>query len=832
MTRRPLGALLATTALSLPAAASAQTAGYAEPDEIVVTARKRVETLQDVPVSVSVVTDRAIDQLNLNAFQDIARVTAGLTFDDEFGRDSNRPVIRGQANVLGESGIAFFIDGVYVTGSLADYNVQEIERIEIVKGPQSALYGRNTYSGAINIVTAPAAGPLRGEVLVDVSEYDRYELTGTVRGSLTDTLAAALTARYYEFGGEFTNRFDGEKVGDEKTQALSGVVEWTPSDVLEIRARAYYAESEDGQPAIFAQPASANNCFTDNGALYAGGGRYFCGVIEPGQVNTDFSRQITEDAGTQIDTFQGSLRADYVVSDRATLTSITGFNSRDVTQRTDGDYQPTSFQTAVFTPGGFPFAGFADGPPFTYGFVGSTVDFTFENEALTEDFSQEVRFAFEEDRYGLLAGVYYFDQSIESQDIRELPEDAFARASASFGAAVAQQQALCAASFLCESIIPFFGPSLPESRDLVERDIENTAVFGSLRVDPVETVSVTFEGRYQVERIAQQVTAQDAGVPGQDVTRAKTTFKDFLPRVTADWQPTDDHLFYAVYAEGTKPGGFNGALAIQAGLPTFDEERATSIEVGVKNTLLDGQLTANLALYTNEVEGYQLTQNARVDPARIDPDDQTDLGQTQSAIRNVGDADLKGGELEFLFRPAAIEGLTLVANWAYVDTEFTEGTDENQGILNDVLDDGLSNASLGLQFPDIPGDTTPVFGSIVGKSLPRAPENVVFVDADYQFAAPGLSDWFAFVGANYSYQDSAFIQVANEAETGSAEVVNARLGVGNDRILVRLYANNLFDEDAILGGLRFADGDDSFKRSFNGTRRRGRHFGIEAQLRF
>ena len=143
MTRRHLHGLLGCTALSLPATANAQ-AVDADPDTIVVTARKRDETLQEVPTTVSVVGQDAIDDLNLQSLQDVTKVTAGILFDNEFGRDSNRPVIRGQANILGESGVSTFIDGVLVTGSLSDYDVQDVARVEIVKGPQSALYGRNT----------------------------------------------------------------------------------------------------------------------------------------------------------------------------------------------------------------------------------------------------------------------------------------------------------------------------------------------------------------------------------------------------------------------------------------------------------------------------------------------------------------------------------------------------------------------------------------------------------------------------------------------------------------------------------------------------------------
>ena len=821
--RRPyLTALLVSSALATPELATAQTAGASAPDEIVVTARKRDETLQEVPTTVSVVSDDAIDQLSLQSLSDITKTSAGILFDNEFGRTSNRPVIRGQANILGDSGVAYFIDGVYVTGSLADYDVQDIERVEIVKGPQSALYGRNTYSGAINILTQSPAGDLSGQVRADVSEYDRYEVTGSVGGSITDTLSGRIGARYYSFGGEFTNAFDGEKIGDEETMSVSGVLEWAPSDRLTVRARGYYAESEDGQSALFLQSADQNNCFEDNGTLYGGLGRYYCGVVAPGQVNVNAEEQFDGQVGRQIDTTQLSLRADWDVGERGTFTSITGFNDRGVVDRTDGDYAPTSFQTAVFTPGGFPFAGFPV-PPFSYAFVGTTVDFSFENDTQTRDFSQELRFLHDGDRVDLLAGVYYFDQDTDSQDIRDLPDDAAARAGASFGAAFGQQQALCAANPICGSIVPFFGPSVAESRDRSEEEVQNTAVFGSIGFDVTDTLTVSVEGRYQEERIRRLNIDPEADTSQGLFVRTPgfAVFESFTPRVLVDWSATEDNLLYGIYAQGTKPGGFNSVLAASVGVPTFDEEKvANSFEIGSKNTLADGQATLNLAAFFNELEGYQISRNV-FDEA---------TGRSQSATTNAGDAEVFGVEVEGTLRPAAVEGLTIFGNYAYTDAEFTSGTDENQGLLNDVADDGLVNCSLGDEFSDT--DCQSAFGSIAGNRIPRTAEHVAFVDAEYRFDAPGLSGWDAFVGANFRYESSKFAQVVNEAETGDTELLNARAGIVGDRVAVRFYVNNILDEDSTPLVLRYADAEDSFKRAFVGSRRRGRHAGVNVTLGF
>jgi iron complex outermembrane recepter protein len=219
--------LLAVTAL-VPSAVFAQAApaddtGYGD---IIVTARKTEEKLQNAPTTVAVATAEMIDRLGLDSVADITKTTAGIVFDDSFGRDANRPVIRGQANILGQSGVAFFIDGIYYSGSIADFDTDSIERFEVVKGPQSALYGRNTYSGAINLITKMPGKEWAGRVSADISERDRYDITANVRGPLGSGFGIAVGGRYYDNKGEFTNFYDGSRIGKQQTKSLYGVLKY------------------------------------------------------------------------------------------------------------------------------------------------------------------------------------------------------------------------------------------------------------------------------------------------------------------------------------------------------------------------------------------------------------------------------------------------------------------------------------------------------------------------------------------------------------------------------------------------------------------------------
>ena len=785
-------------------------------EEITVTARKKEEIIQEVPVAVTAISASMIESMNLQNLDDIAKFTAGLTFDPEFSRTSNRPVIRGQANILGDSGVSYFIDGVYITGSINDYDLNDIERIEVVKGPQSALYGRNTYSGAINIITKSPQEGLNARAQIQVSDDDQQQLSASVNGK-AGAFGFGLTGRYYELDSPWTTDFDGARVGQQESSSLSGVLTFEPGERFSARLRAYYNETRDGQPPLFAQPASFNNCFPDNGSLYAGLGRYYCGEVAPRPLTTDFTRQ-APDARDENDTLQVSLALDFGLTDNLTLTSITGFNQVDSAFVVDGDYDDGSFAVANFTPNGFPFAGFPV-PPFEYAYAGSIADFTFANEESRDDISQEFRLRWELDRSEFLLGAYYFDESVDSRDIREIPPGGQDRATAAYFAEFGRMQGVCAANPICGSIVPFFGPTIVVPRNENKLDTTNTAVFGMAAFDLTDATRLTFEARWQREEIDQVAVIQDLGTPPEEIetVTANATFDAFKPRITIDHQLSDNHMIYGLVASGTKPGGFNGPIAIDVGRPTYDEEDVVAWEFGSKNIAFEGQVLANLALYYNQIEGYQLTQNVRTET------------NTVSAIANAGDADILGLEAEFVYSPAQIQGLTLVANYAYTNAEFVAGADENLGLLEDVADNGFVDCSLGNEFPD-DDECTSAFGDITGKKIPRVSEHQLFVDAEYRGQMAG--DWEWFVGANYSYESSRFAQVVNLGETGDISLVSARLGFTNGSWFFSLWGKNLTEEDTSPLVLRYADGLDSFKRSFVGTARRPRYFGITASVNF
>ncbi len=799
----------------VPESSAEESAGVIE--EVVVTARKRSEGLQDVPVAVTAFTADQISEFGIRDLSDVSKITAGLIFDSEFSRGSNRPVIRGQANILGESGVSYFIDGLYVSGSIDDYDLSNVERIEVVKGPQSALYGRNTYAGAINIATRGAGESVGGDVSLQLAQFNQYQLTAAVSGPLGETVSGGINVRHYERGGPFTNEYDDSEIGVQQSQSISAFVELSPGERLNILARAYRGRRDDGQPPVAATRYFDNNCYPDDGSLYGGAGRYYCGVVEPGPIDTDWTVQAPEAQDTD-DHTQIGIRVDVDLTDSLSLTWITGTSQRDESLVIDGDYQPTSFQVANFTPNGFPSGGFADGPPFFYGYVGTMSDFTFASATETETVSQEVQLAFDADRARGMLGAYYYGEDRTTRDIRQVSAAQQGMAAANYAAELARMRAICAANFLCESMTPRFGPTVVVPRDSNDISIVNTAVFGMISVDIGENLGLTFEGRFQDEEIEQHAVLQDLGSPPADPVSAKAGFDGFLPRVTVDWRPGERSLVYALYAAGTKPGGFNSTVAIEAGLPTYEEEEARSFELGYKTVLADGQVTANLAWFSNEIEGYQLTQNVQA-------------GQNAtSATVNAGNADISGFEAEITARPETMPGVTLRLNYAWTDPEYSKGYDQNQGLLLDVDDDGLTNCSTGKQFAEVESCTgNAKFGSIAGKQVPRTANHQLFADAEIR--RPMGSGWEWYVGANYAFESSKFAQVHNEAETGDTTLINLRGGMVSDRYDVRLWVRNVGGETTPYNVLRYAE-PAAFRRNFAVAHRPDTQVGVTVAARW
>lgn len=853
--------LLAFTAISSAPIMAQTSTGTARADsggrleDIVVTARKTEETLQSAPVAVSVLSDTRIADLGMKSVDDFSKQATGISFSQAFGRSSDRPVIRGQSNVLAnvqfgvETGAAYFIDGVYYQGDIQGFNPDEIARVEIIKGPQSALYGRNTYAGAINIITKDPADHLSGSLRATAAEHNTYEVMGSISAPIAgDQLGFRAGGRYYRYGGEYTNQLTGKKVGQEKTYSAYATLVGKLGDDLKIKLRGDYQHDRDGPLALFLQGASANNCEPGyRSAAYrtvssvlpyipatlgasTNTNQYYCGVIKPEpnniRLNTDpiaitipgYAGQPpsfrtkpvsgnfdgTAFDGIRNDTYLISANVDWDIGGSGwVLSSLTGYRYYDHLFGTDSDHSDSFF----FFNTNPAIGGSAPNPLVTEPAFANTT------RARYHDFSQELRIATPTDHWiRAMAGVYYFKQRYTSVDLT------FAN--------------------------PTRGEALGTDASQAGT-IEDKAVFGLVEIKPFEGFSVTGELRYAEETktlidrasaasifcAGETGHASQFGFTGTCLGRAKFTGTD--PRVTINYKTPGGTLFYAVYATGRKPGGFNGTAGLVADLPRYLPEKAESYELGIKADI-SPELRVNGSLYHNKLTNIQLTS------AIPDPNNPRAL---TSIVTNTGNGLTQGFELELQASPA--RGLLFTAGISYVDAHFTSGCDADYFILNS----GGLRVNFDTRNP--PAEALP-FCSIKGKKLPLGSPWIINGSASYDHPLSG--DWSIFANTNFSYEDKKFVQTDNLAEVGDAFLVNVRLGVRNERFSITAFVKNLTNEDSVPLATRWFDyrygagtrnlpTSPSFNgtpavietgapRAFFGALRKGRTFGVEAAMNF
>lgn len=541
------GILAMPVAAQNPASTQAQGSGL-RLEEIVVTARKVEESLLQAPITVSAFTGDAIRDAGVRNISELADFTPGLFFQKDQGRRFDRPVIRGMSNILGEGNVAYFIDGAYVGSSIQGTDVGSVERIEIIKGPQSALFGRATFAGAINYVSRKPTNEFEGRIDATAGEHAEFDFSGYVSGPiLVDKLFFYASARLYSKDGEWKN-FDGRSLGGEKTKSGSVALTARPIETLEITARLSYAKDDDESPANSIQTRFENNCFLNVGI------QYYCGEVRSGQLAQNLDR--LTDPGLQRENWRTNVQANWDIADW-TVTGVFGYNDNQEVRSFDADFQ---------------------------NFRASNGETHRRDEGFQEEYSYELRVQSPvENRLRALAGVFYL-QSESGAGIDD-PYTRFRSRPVEFAATPTAALALSNAGI---------------------RKVRNLGLFGSLSFDITDRLAVTAEvrrARDKLRRVA-PTTATNATLRVQEAT-----FKTTLPRFTVDYQITDDILLYATAAKGNKPGGFNGNPLLPANLQAFDEESAWNYEAGVKASLLDGQAVVSAAGYYIDWKGQQLTNN-------------------------------------------------------------------------------------------------------------------------------------------------------------------------------------------------------------------------------
>ncbi|MBS7669072.1 TonB-dependent receptor [Croceicoccus gelatinilyticus] len=742
-------------------------------NEIVVTARKTNESLYEVPLAVSAVTAEAMEKRGITSINDVASFTPSVNVNNNAAsrndRSAQQLIVRGfTPSAFTNPTASLFIDGVPVSSSSALSVISSPERIEVLKGPQTAYFGRNTFAGAINVVNGRPADYLTGSVGGTIGTRDYYRFHADIEGPLVgDWLLFKLSADHYEKSGSWKSELNpSETLGDQQSQSGTITLFAEPAPGLTFTAFGMLSKDKDGhsdQALVSAYevldgdgnvvlPGQSNCTLTGSGGVAV---PFMCGTIGSGfYAANQPSANTTEDAfiqnflanptGRLIDPEDGvqgyglvrefkhaHFVADWEIGDTGiTLSSLTGYNDEFYSQLADIDnYGSTGLSNDAF--GAVP-AGARD-----------YFDFPYLVERVYKDFSQEVRASYDDGGpFNGTVGLSYLN----------------ARGQGGLGGGNGGLGSTVFSSISGKTQNKTYG-----------------AFFG-LSYDVTDALTISAEGRYQIDKLyafaapsgfnATSDVFVPAGFYEGGSLLLKETYKNFLPRLIVEYNVSPDLMVYASYSKGVNPGLFNTAFlnfteeqrqaAADNGITiAVDPEKVTNYEVGFKGTVLNDMLSFALAAY------YAPWRN-QINPLTFNYVN----GDTMQILRgsgNTGSVDMMGIELEGRLDLGA------------VDIDFA-------GSINDSDINDFTNA------------TVTGFSGITdfsGNENPNTSKYSASAGVQYTGALNVDTDWY--VRGDWTFKSGVWASAANIAKTPDLHLFKFRAGIETDSFSLSAFVDNAFN---------------------------------------
>lgn len=644
--------------------------------DIVVTAQRRAESVQKIPIAISAIGGDALAQRGATDLTSIGSSVPSLNISEQIGQA--RITLRGigvdNISTGAESSVAFNQDGVFFSRSAAALaSFYDIQRVEVLRGPQGTLYGRNATGGSVNILTNKPTSDFQGGVSLTGGNYETINAEAYVSGSLTDTVSARLSGQVQNHSGYGTNITTGSDIDSKHSQAGRGQLLFQPSSRLSILLGVdYYHSSDRSNTYHYFGPAG----FAPDGAPVTPTALLLGGVVPTNERNVSSVR----DPSTVAEFWGARADISYELSDEVSFRSLTAYRRSAFMLKTD--INPLGVNL-----------------------------FPLDLSEKSNQYSQEFQVNWDTDNNKLVVGAFYLKETIDGVLAAPL------------------------------NLLAVGGPDLFVQGYFSGGRLKTkaAAAFAQDTYSLTNSLRLTLGARYSWERktVADQSDFDfdrlydPANTPRFPVHNDRKTFKSFTPKIGLDFDLARNTLLYASFSKGFKAGTFNlGSTG-----PALDPEKVDAYEAGIKSTLLNGRLRANIsAFYYN----YSDLQVGKVQGQLL-------VLENAAAARNYG---LEG---EFTLEP--VRNFLIGLNASYLHARFRRYVTADQAR---PAGDGATVDENGV----------PAF-DLSGKALPQAPDYTIDLSAQYMF---DLADGSLTLRGESNWSDRVYFSPFNRDAVSQSAV--------------------------------------------------------------
>jgi iron complex outermembrane receptor protein len=736
-------ALAAATGFVAPASAQQSADAGEGNNEIVVTAQKREQRLQDVPAAVTVVSGDILDGGPAYNLEGITQIIPTLNFNKGGTNLNSSLFLRGVGTinfaVSAEPSVAFVLDGIVMSRAGEAFgDLYDVQRIEVLRGPQGTLFGKNASAGVVNVISRMPGGSYGGQVDVSYFEGDERRVKASVDVPLSDTFLTRFTAFAGQYDGNITNLANGEDTNGYDRWGVRGIATWAAAPNLDFTFIGDYRHAADEccAPVVGTAPTGAT-------------GAALTSLLPGVRFLRDETRTIRQDTVTQTkeEAWGLSAQADWTLANGATLTSITAYRSWDNLEIREGDFLAS--RTPAYTGGAF----------------NRVEDF---GPQVSDTVSQEIRLtSADEGPFTYVIGGYYSKATADRTFRRDVIQ-----CTATTLAADATGQTPCSTNPGASTFINTF------SRAEFGSELTNLAVFADGQFDLTEQLSLlgglrwtsdevtAYHRRTNLATINPATGTAPGGVSATpNNVNLSTEETNVSGRFGAQYKASEQVTAYATYTRGYKGPAFNvffqmnnaaNNLANNNQSNVIDAETADAYELGLKTSWFDNRFIVNAAIFDAAYDNFQANS----------PDLQGTV--TVTRLTNAGEISTRGFELDALLR--ASNTFSMSFGLAYTDAQI-EKFRNPAGVISD--------ARLGEQLP-----FAPEFKGAIGMNKEwRGPLNV-YLSGSWNFVSSQQPADIPTNGPNPALR------------ADSSDQVDASLGFSdaNDRFRVTLIGKNLTDD--------------------------------------